>query len=133
MTGAMTIPLWVLAIFVLWTIAVVVMLLGARLRFLSSGGDPRAFGIPDDGNLIWRLFRAQANLVENLPLYAGAVLILSVRGVTGGAVDAFALFYIVFRIAHSVIHILGLYSGLRLACLIVQLVCLVGLVGFAVG
>lgn len=132
MTAEMTIPLWVLAIFVLWTIAVVVMLIAARFRFLASGGDVRAFGMPDDTNLVWRLFRAQANLVENLPLYAGAVLILSVRGITGGGADALALIYITFRIAHSVIHILGLYAGLRLACLTVQLGCLVGMVLLAV-
>lgn len=132
MIGEMTVPLGVLAIYVLWIIAVVVMLLGARVKFMAAGGDPRAFCIPDDNKLIWRLFRVQANLVENLPLYAGAVLILSIRGITGGGVDALALIYITFRIAHSVIHILGLYAGLRLACLVVQLVCLVGLVILAV-
>ena len=132
MIGEMTVPLGVLAIYVLWTIAVVVMLLGARVKFLAAGGDTREFGIPNNDNLIWRLFRSQANLVENLPLYAGAVLILSIRGVTGSVVDALALIYIVFRVAHSVIHILGLYAGLRLACLVVQLVCLVGLVILAV-
>lgn len=132
MIGEMTIPLWVLAIYVLWTIAVVVMLLGARFKFLAAGGDTREFGIPNDDDLIWRLSRAQVNLVENLPLYACAVLILSVRGITGGVADALALIYIVFRVAHSVIHILGLYAGLRLACLIVQLICLIGLVFVAI-
>jgi hypothetical protein len=33
--SAMTVPLWGLAIFILWTIAVVVMLLAVRIRHLA--------------------------------------------------------------------------------------------------
>jgi len=132
MVGEVTVPLGVLAIYIVWTIAVVVMLLGARRKFLAAGGDSREFSIPNGDNLIWRLFRAQVNLVENLPLYAGVVLILSIRGITGGTADALALIYIVFRVAHSVLHVLGFYAGLRLACLIVQFICLIGLVLVAI-
>lgn len=64
---AMTIPLWGLVIFMLWTIAVVVLLLSVRIRHLAVGGSPKDFAVIDDNSLMWRLFRVQANLVENLP------------------------------------------------------------------
>ncbi len=132
MDGAMTVPLWGLAIYVVWIVFVVVMLLGARGRHLAAGGDVAAFGIPDDSKLIWRLFRVQANLVENLPLYAAVVLIISIRGVSSGTIDALVIIYMVARIAHSVIHIYGADPRFRLACLLVQLLSLLGLVGLAV-
>jgi uncharacterized MAPEG superfamily protein len=79
-TTDMTFPLWGLVIFIVWTIAVVVLLLTVRIRHLSAGGSAKDFATPNDESLLWRLFRAQSNLVENLPLYIGAVFLLTVRG-----------------------------------------------------
>ncbi len=76
MLNEMTVPLWGLVIFILWTIAVVVLLLAVRIRHLAAGGSPKDFGALDDNSLMWRLFRVQANLVENLPLYLGVVFLL---------------------------------------------------------
>ena len=58
----MTLPLWGLAIFIVWTIAGVALLLIVRIRHLSAGGSVKDFGIPNDESLLWRLFRVQANL-----------------------------------------------------------------------
>lgn len=121
----MTFPLWGLAIFILWTIAVVLLLLTVRIRHLSAGGSVKDFGIPNDESLLWRLFRVQSNLVENLPLYLGVVFLLTIRGVSGIAVDLLIVVYIVFRILHSVIHIAAINPIFRLLCLVIQLVCLV--------
>lgn len=123
----MTFPLWGLAIFILWTIGVVILLIAVRIRHLSTGGSVKDFGTPNDESLLWRLFRVQSNLVENLPLYLGVVFLLTVRAVSGTAVDLLIVVYIVFRILHSVIHIAGINPIFRLLCLVIQLGCLVAL------
>ncbi|MEG4076340.1 MAPEG family protein [Microcoleus sp. Pol14C2] len=128
----MTFPLWGLAIFILWTIAVVVMLLTVRIRHLSAGGSVKDFGTQNDDSLLWRLFRVQSNLIENLPLYLGVVFLLTVRGVSGTAVDLLIVVYILFRLVHSAIHIAGLDPKFRLFSLVIQLSCLVALTIMAV-
>ncbi len=128
----MTFPLWGLAIFIGWTIAVVTLLLTVRIRHLSAGGSPKDFGTQNDESLLWRLFRVQSNLVENLPLYIGVVFLLTVRGVSGTAVDLLVVLYIVFRLVHSLIHIAGLNPIFRLLSLVIQLVCLVALTALAI-
>lgn len=128
----MTLPLWGLVIFIAWTIAVVALLLTVRIRHLSAGGSPKDFGTPDEESLLWGLFRAQSNLVENLPLYIGVVFLLTVRGVSGTAVDLLVVLYIVFRLVHSVIHIAGINPMFRLLSLVIQLVCLVALTALAI-
>ncbi|MEG4458891.1 MAPEG family protein [Microcoleus sp. N9_A1] len=128
----MTFPLWGLAIFILWTIAIVVMLLTVRIRHLSAGGSPKDFGTQNDESLLWRLFRVQSNLVENLPLYLGVVFLLTVRRVSGTAVDLLIVVYILFRLVHSAIHIAGLDPKFRIVSLAIQLSCLVALTIMAV-
>ncbi|WP_449418113.1 MAPEG family protein [Phormidium nigroviride] len=128
----MTFPLWGLAIFIVWTITVVALLLTVRIRHLSAGGSPKEFGIQNDESLLWRLFRVQSNLVENLPLYIGVVFLLTVRGVSGTVVDLLVVVYMVFRIVHSLIHIAGLNPIFRVLSLVIQLVCLVTLTTLAI-
>lgn len=131
-TTEMTIPLWGLVIFIVWTIAVVVLLLAVRIRHLSTGGSVKDFGTPNDESLLWRLFRVQSNLVENLPLYTGVVFLLTVRGVSGTVIDSLVVVYIIFRLVHSLIHIAGLNPIFRLLSLTIQLVCLVVLTILAI-
>ncbi|MBW4694942.1 MAG: MAPEG family protein [Lyngbya sp. HA4199-MV5] len=128
----MTVPLWGLVIFILWTIAVVVLLLVLRIRHLAAGGSSKEFGAIDDDSLLWRLFRVQSNLVENLPLYLGVVFLLVVRGISGGVVNLLVSVYIAFRLLHSLIHIVGADPNLRLLSLVIQLSCLVGLLVLAI-
>uniref|UniRef100_A0A7C3KD18 MAPEG family protein n=1 Tax=Oscillatoriales cyanobacterium SpSt-418 TaxID=2282169 RepID=A0A7C3KD18_9CYAN len=128
----MTAPLWGLVVFILWTIAVVVFLLVVRIRHLAAGGSPKDFAAIDDTNLMWRLFRVQANLIENLPLYLGVVFLLTVRGISGGAIDLLIVVYIIFRILHSIVHILGTDPRLRVFSLAIQFSCLVGLISLAI-
>lgn len=127
----MTFPLWGLAIFILWTIVVVVLLLAVRIRHLAAGGSVKDFGTPNDESLLWRLYRVHANLVENLPLYLGVVFLLTVRGVSGTVVDVLVVVYIGFRILHSLIHIAGVDPKFRLLSLAIQLSCLVALTTLA--
>jgi uncharacterized MAPEG superfamily protein len=125
---SMNVPLWGLVIFILWTMAIVVLLLTVRIRHLAMGGDVKDFGTPDNASLLWRLFRVQANLVENLPLYLGVVLLLMLRGMVGSIVDGLIEVYIIFRILHSIVHIAGLNPIFRVVCLAIQLSCLVSLI-----
>lgn len=128
----MTPPLWGLAIFILWAIAVVILLLAVRIRHLSTGGAVKDFGIQNEESLLWRLLRVHANLIENLSLYAAVVLLLTVRGVSGTAIDLLVVAYIVFRLIHSVIHIAGFEPKFRLFSFAIQLGCLVALTTLAV-
>ncbi len=128
----MTIPLWGLVIFILWIIAIVIALIATRINHLSKGGAVKDFGTPNDESLLWRLFRVQSNLVENLPLYLGVVILLMARGVSGGAIDGLIETYIIFRILHSIIHIAGLNPLFRVICLAIQLSCLAILIAIAV-
>lgn len=128
----MTFPLWGLVIFIVWTMTVVVLLLTVRIRHLSAGGSVKDFGTQNDESLLWRLFRVQSNLVENLPLYLGVVFLLTVRGVSGIAVDSLVVLYIVFRLAHSGIHIAGLNPIYRVFCLAIQFICLLSLTALAI-
>lgn len=132
LTTNMTFPLWGLVIFIWWTIAVVALLLTVRIRHLSAGGSPKDFGTPNEESLLWRLFRAQSNLVENLPLYIGVVFLLTVQDISGTAVDLLVGLYIVFRLVHSVIHIAGINPMFRLLSLVIQLVCLITLTVLAI-
>ncbi len=128
----MSVPLWGLTIFILWTIAVVALLLTIRVRHLLKGGSVKDFGTPNDESLLWRLFRVQANLIENLPLYIGVVILLLVQETSGFTVNVLVSIYITFRLLHSVVHIAGADPKFRLLSLIVQLSCLIGLVSLTV-
>jgi uncharacterized MAPEG superfamily protein len=129
---SMSIPLWGLVVFIGWTIAIVCLLLTVRIRHLATGGAVQDFGIQDDKSLLWRLYRVQANLVENLPLYLGVVFLLTVRGISGATIDLLAVAYITFRLIHSAIHIAGLNPMLRVWCLAVQFGCLIALISLAI-
>lgn len=124
---SMTAPLWGLVIFICWTIAIVCLLLAVRIRHLAAGGSVQDFGTQNDKSLLWRLFRVQSNLVENLPLYLGVVFLLTVRGISGTAINSLAITYIFFRLMHSVIHIAGINPIFRVLCLAIQFSCLIAL------
>ncbi len=128
----MTMPLWGLVILMLWAIAIVVLLLVVRIRHLAAGGSPKEFATMDDNNLMWRLFRVQANLIENLPLYLGVIFLLTVRGISGGAADLLISVYITFRLLHSIVHIIGADPRLRVLSLGIQFSCLLSLIGLAI-
>lgn len=129
---SMTVPLWGLVIFLGWTIAIVCFLIAVRIRHLAAGGAVKDFGIQNDESLLWRLFRVQANLLENLPLYLGVVFLLTVRGVSGTAIDSLAIAYMTFRLIHSIVHIAGWNPIFRVLCLAIQFACLISLTTLAI-
>lgn len=131
MPVGLTVPLLCLLGLVAWTIGLVAALTGARLRHLGRGGSVREFGIPDDRRLVWRLFRAHANSVENLPLFAAVVLVAAVLGRNGRLLDLLAVAYLSARVAQSVSHVApgaGLRFNVRFGFFAVQLACLAAFV-----
>ena len=131
MTSGLTIPLLCLLLFVAWIIALVIALTVARFRHLARGGSVRDLGIPDDRRLIWRLFRAHVNCIENLPLFAAVVLIATATGRRSGALDILALVYLSARLGQSISHVspgAGLRFNVRFGFFLVQLACLAGFV-----
>jgi uncharacterized MAPEG superfamily protein len=130
-THGLTIPLLCLLGFVVWTVALVVALTIARLRHLASGGSVRDFGIPDDRRLIWRLYRAHVNCLENLPLFAAVVLVAAVVGRRDAILDVLAVTYLSARVGQSLSHAApgaGLRFNVRFGFFAAQLVCLVAFV-----
>ncbi len=131
-TEQMTIPLWGLVIFIGWTIVIAVLLITVRIRHLAAGGSVQDFATQNDESLLWRLLRVHANLVENVPLYLGVVFLLTVRDVTGTAINSLIVVYIVFRLVHSTIHIAGINPIFRVLSLAVQFGCLIALAALAI-
>lgn len=129
---SMTTPLWGLVVFMGWTIAIVILLLTTRIRHLSKGGSVKDFGAQNDESILWRLFRVQSNLAENLPLYLGVVFLLTVRGISGIAIDSLIIAYITFRLIHSAIHMAGMNPIFRVLCLAIQFTCLISLTILAI-
>lgn len=128
----MNYPLWVLAVYIAWAMLILMSMFIARTRHLASGGSYADFGKQDSSLLIYRLSRAHLNCLENLPLYIGVVVIIQARGVSNTIIDAFCFLYIVFRVAHSLIHILNINPILRFGCLLGQIVCLFGLLAYGI-
>ncbi len=129
---SMSVPLWGLVVFMGWTIASVCLLIAVRIRHLATGGAVKDFGTQNDASLVWRLYRVQANLAENLPLYLGVVFLLTVREVAGTAIDALVIMYIIFRLIHSIVNIAGLNPMFRIFCLAIQFGCLIALTTLAI-
>ncbi|HYV56296.1 MAG TPA: MAPEG family protein [Candidatus Nitrosopolaris sp.] len=131
MAQGLSVPLACLLALVVWTVTLVLALTMVRLRHLKEGGSVRDFGVPDDRRLVWRLFRAHANALENLPLFAAVVLVATVAGRSGAVLDALAGIYLCARIAQSIVHVrpgAGLRFNIRFGFFVVQLACLIGFV-----
>src|SRR5215470_17370336 len=129
MAHGLSVSLACLLALVVWTVALVLALTVVRLRHLRRGGSVRDFGVPDDRRLVWRLFRAHANAVENLPLFAAVVLVAAIAGRSGALLDAFAGIYLCARIAQSIAHVspgAGLRFNVRFGFFVVQIACLIG-------
>jgi len=128
----MEIPLLVLAAFIAWTMIVLLALFIARSRHLENGGSHLDFGLQDSSLLIYRLSRAHINCLESLPLYTGVVLLIILRDLSSLGIDILAILFLVFRLLQSIIHITNLNPQIRFLCLLVQIICLFGLLSYGV-
>ncbi|MEQ1865309.1 MAG: MAPEG family protein [Micropepsaceae bacterium] len=106
----MTVPLWVLLAFAVWTIAVLMTGIGIRRWALILSGRAQMTDFPADvphGSTAYRrAVRAHANCVENLPVYGAVALCTFAAQATSPLLDTLALAFIAARICQSLIHML---------------------------
>jgi uncharacterized MAPEG superfamily protein len=113
-----------------WTLvlALVQVLLPAVVRNREVGlkynAGPRDGPVPPPGRLSGRLMRAQANLFETLPVFAGAVLIVHVTGRENVLTHYGALAYFVARLVYVPLYA----AGVPFLRTLVWLVSIVGIV-----
>ncbi|QJQ95700.1 MULTISPECIES: MAPEG family protein [Halomonadaceae] len=106
MTTELTLLGWTLAL------AIVQTLLPAMWRNRETGmtynAGPRDASGPPMGKVTGRLFRAQRNLFETLPLFIGAILIAHVAGQNGTLTLWGAWLYFLARVAYVPLYALGI-------------------------
>ncbi|MGH6866228.1 MAG: MAPEG family protein [Methyloceanibacter sp.] len=128
----MTVPIWVLLAFVVWTILVLLAGIGVhRLsRILSGQAKPTDFpgGAAEGPPAYRRAVRAHANCVENLPLFAAIALTAAVAGIDTPRLDQLAIAVLVARICQTLTHMLfaetSLTVGLRFVFFTLQLLAM---------
>lgn len=137
----MTIPVWVLLAFAVWTLLTLTTTVGVYRwghiltgRASISEWNP---DVPQGSDWYRRAMRAHMNCVENLPVYGAIVVALVATGTTGLALDVLAIVLIVARVCQTLLHIgtrPGEFTaGLRFTFFFVQLVCMLAMGGIVVG
>lgn len=129
----MTIPLWVLLAFAVWTIAVLLTGIGIRRWALILTGRAQLTDFPADqshGSVAYRrAMRSHANCVENLPVYGAIAVCTFAAQLSASVVDALALAFIAARICQSLVHMLfdetNLTVLIRFSFFFAQLVAMV--------
>ncbi len=126
----MTTPLASLLGFVTWTLLLLLTIGAIRIgRVLSGSATVGSFpgGERHGGERYWRLNRAHANCVENLPLFAAVVLVGAILDLGHPILDRLAVVYLAARVCQSLTHIASgsdRIVSLRFGFFGVQIVCL---------
>lgn len=107
----MTIPLWVLLAFALWTLLTLGTTHGPYRwgRILTRRSDFEEFGeYRIEGEKGWyvRGMRAHANCIENLPVYGAIVVVLTAAGIENDLLDVLAIVVMAARIPQTLVHVL---------------------------
>ncbi|MGB3050118.1 MAG: MAPEG family protein [Polyangiales bacterium] len=128
----MSLPVWVLLAFAVWSMLVLILTVGIyRWGLIFAGrvqvNEFRADQI-EGSDRYRRAMRAHLNCLENLPIYGAIVLVIVVSGAQSAALDALALTLIGARIAQTLIHVsweqTNLLAYLRFGFFFVQLICM---------
>lgn len=104
----MTTPLLCLLLYAAWAVALVAAVATWRAADVLRGKRAsNAFpsGTPHGGDTYWRLNRAQANTVENLPIFAAVVVAAHLVGATASWLDTACVVALLARFTQSVIHV----------------------------
>jgi len=132
----MTIPVWVLLGFAVWTLLVLVLTVGVyRWALILAGRVPiREWRADGQQGAEWyrRAMRAHANCVENLPVYGAIVVVIIAAGLHDAWLDGLAILLLAARVAHTVVHVAfeqtNAVAGIRFAFFFTQVLCLLGMV-----
>lgn len=105
----MTVPLWALLAFALWTLLLLLSTVGVyRWRRILTGVTPiKDFRADKIEGADWyqRSMRAHANCVENLPVFATIVFALHASQLGGAGVSALTIAVVVARVLQSLTHV----------------------------
>ena len=136
----MSIPVWVLLAFAVWTMLVLMTTVGMYrwimiLTGRAKGTDFRADRI-EGSPLYCRAMRAHLNCLESLPIYGAIVLAIVVSGASSATLDTLALVLIGARIAQTSIHIsteqTNVIGYIRFSFFLTQLVCMLWMAALVV-
>ena len=128
----MSIPVWVLLAFAVWSMLVLILTVGTYRWGLIFAGRVQVNQFRADkiegSDRYRRAMRAHLNCLENLPIYGAIVLVIVVSGAESPTLDALALTLIGARIAQTLIHVsreqTNLLAYLRFGFFFVQLICM---------
>jgi len=132
----MTIPMWMLLGFATWTVLLLMATVGVYrwVNILFRRASIASFRSDQLEGQDWyrRGTRAHANCVENLPVFGAIVLVISVMGVTGPAVDYLCTIVLIARVCQSMVHVSHVqtdaFVAVRFSFFWVQLVCFLALI-----
>jgi uncharacterized MAPEG superfamily protein len=136
----MSLPLWMLLGFAMWTAAVLVLAIGTyRFSRIFTGRAGMA-SFPADGRegAGWyqRAMRAHANCIENLPLFTVVVFALYAAGVSSPAADAMSVIALAARVCQTLVHISTVQTDrvvtVRFTFFFIQLLCFIGIAAVVV-
>ncbi|WP_138379054.1 MAPEG family protein [Luteithermobacter gelatinilyticus] len=131
----MTLPLWMLLGFAVWTVLVLFLSVGIYRwsRILTGRVEIKEFRADqvEGQDFYLRSMRAHANCVENLPVFAVIVFALYVSGISTPLADILSVIVLVARVAQSVTHICFTQTNrvalVRFIFFLTQIVCFMAL------
>jgi len=137
---AMSIPVWVLLAFAVWTMLVLMLTVGIYRWSLVFAGRAQVKEFRADqvegSDRYRRSMRAHLNCVENLPVYGAIVLVIVVSGAQSAMLDILALTLMGARVVQTVIHVsreqTNLLAILRFSFFFVQLICMLWMAALVV-
>jgi uncharacterized membrane protein YecN with MAPEG domain len=128
----MSIPVWVLLAFSLWTIAVLAVGVGLQRWSLILSGRAKLTSFPADephgAPQYRRIVRAHANCVENLPVFGAIVFAAYVANASSPMINALAIAIGGGRVLQTATHIASgseAAIAVRFTFFSLQLICLV--------
>ena len=127
----MAAPLISLVWFALWAVFLVLIVGLWRVRDVMAGKTaPNAFpsGEKHGSDAYWRANRAQANTVENLPIFAALVLSGVAAGLDSSTFAMLCTVAVIARMVQSLIHLASgsvVAVNLRFTAFLVQIACFI--------
>ena len=128
----LTLPLFTLLGFALWTHLVLAATIGVHRwsLILTKRAAINAFPADASNGPDWyrRATRAHANCVENLPVYGAIVAVATFAGIAGRLLDALSIIVLATRVCQTLVHVSFVQTeravSFRFGFFTVQLVCM---------
>src|SRR5690242_19742982 len=135
----MSIPQWTLLGFAAWTLALLMATVGVyrwgNILFARAGIASFRSDALEGADWYQRGTRAHANCVENLPVFAVIVFVISALDINGPAVNYLSILVLIARVCQSLVHVSHVqtnrFVAVRFSFFCVQLVCFLALIAIA--